>query len=1112
MLTSAPFHPNRGQYFADARFGGRAGNVDVAVGDGILSIFPAPSQGTNASVPPVEIQWIGISGDLKVEGESPAESTVSYFLGEESTRWAADLPSFRRVRMRSLYPGIDVVVYVRDGLLEFDYHVQPGADPAQIRWKIRDAAGPVADSGGFRLGDDGSLRSATEAAAWSLKPPVAYQNGGSGPRMVGVRFVAVEDSNWGLAVEPYDRSTALIIDPVLSYSSYHGGTLFDQANAVATDASKNIFIAGETWSTNLTAVNATQSYRKSGKDAFLVKFAPDGKTILTATYFGGNGDDIATGLAVSGTTVLVAGETNSGDLAGSSGRYQSVNRGGKDGVITRIQLGTTTEILGTTYLGGASSDRVSAMVLDLAGNVYVAGLTTSSNFPVSGSFGLTIPGGTSDAFVAKLSQDLGTLLWSGVYGGNGSDQADGLALGSGNTVWFTGSSSSTNLPSVNAVQSTLSGSYDCFVARVSDNGANLLHSSYIGGSGSENCYAIAVDAAGDAIVAGSSSSLNFPVTPGAYQPVRSGSYDNVMVKISASTGALAFATYLGGMNTEAPTSLYVDTDGAYCMAGYTLSSNYPTVFPVQPTLGGSVDGFLSCLSDTGSALLFSTYLGGADEDRILAAARRSDVWTVVVGLTQSTNFPMAGGARQPVPVGSGDAFVTAISRTGTNVYPANVSVTPSNGSTETADLTYVVEDGNGFQDIKSFYALIHNAVSTVGGCYTLYNPDLNQISLLSDDGRYWVGNAKMGEKATLTNSQCSIDVSKSSAWGFATRMTIRLFYSFRPGFGGIKSLLMYTQDRANVVAGWQLKGGWNVPQLAGNVQPSVDYFQPNSGTFQNTAFVFRVVDGNGANDIRDVYLIANDTLTNPNSCYLHYNPSSNQIRLLNDAATQYLGPVTPGVSGTLENSSCILGTGYTSATKSGDTLTMSIYLSFKAAAAGANTVWTQVSDQSNTYLGWRNQGTFTVPIGPAFSRPVAQSIAVATVGTRLRFTLTGTDENGGNDLKDFYFLANGTLTNPNGCYVQVKRIANQVLLLNDTGSAWQGSGTVGTSQIIENSQCRIDLSTVSTSVAVNSAQVVMDVQFKAGFTGQKSAWLYVEDNSRLSSGWVFLNSFTPIPP
>ncbi len=1111
VRSVAPFHPNRGQFPDEILFAGRAGDTAILIARGKLTMLRLGGNPESAAPKGVSIQWLNASPALECIGDTPSEGSVSYFVGNDSKRWAANLPTFQKVRINGIYPGIDLLIYLSGDELEFDYLIQPHADPNRIRWRLR--AEPGGESKlSVSLAADGSLRPADGSGDWVLKPPVTYQALGADLLPIPSRYVSLEQSEWALELADYNPSLPLVIDPVLSYSSYHGGSQIDQANAVATDAANNLYIAGETWSVDLFTSLSVQAYKKSGKDAFILKLSPDAKTVLNATYFGGNGDDILTAIRVSGSDVFIAGETSSGDLPGTAGRFQSTIGGGKDGFLSRIRLGSSPSVLGTTYLGGSGSDRVNALILDFAGNPYVAGYTASPNFPVRASFGLSVPGGGSDAFIARFRPDLSDLTWSGVYGGTGSDQAYGLALGSGNTVWFTGATSSSLLPMANPLQSVLLGSYDCFLAQVPDTGASLLYSSYLGGTSSDFCYAVVTDGVGNPIVTGSSASQNFPVTPGVFQPSRGGDYDNVVAKLDTGTNMLAFATYLGGLQSESPSSLYLDSDGAVCLAGNTLSSNFPTMGPVQPTLGSYVDGFLSCLNPNGTALLFSTFLGGADEDRVLGVVRRTDAWTVAVGLTQSANFPVTANARQPLPAGKGDAFITAISRSGANVNPANISVTPSNGNTETAHLTYLLQDGNGFQDIRYFYANIHNAVSTVGACYTRFDADLNTISLLSDNGASWVGSATMGESKLLSNSQCVIDASRSSVWGHATRLSVKIHYSFQPGFGGAKSLLMYVQDRAGTIAGWQLRGGWLVPQLAGNVQPSIDYFQPNSGVFPSTLFVLRAVDANGFGDLRDVHLLANDTLAYANGCYVLYSQQSNQLKLLNDSTTQFLGPLTPGVSGSVQNASCILSAGYSSATKAGDALTLSVYLTFKDAAAGLNNVWTLVSDQSNAFLGWRAQGSFTVPIGPAYAPPKAESISIAPEGTKLRFTLTGSDQNGGDDIKDFYFLANTTLTNAGGCYLLLRRLAGQVLLLNDAGNAWQGSGTLGGASILENSQCRVLPSEISTSVSGATAEAVVDIQFKAAFSGQKSAWLYLEDAAKLVSGWVFLNTFLPVAP
>lgn len=1103
----APFYPNHGQFAPEVLYVGRDRDTAVLVGEGKITVWGAGSVTSEAPTAGVSVRWLNTATEMRCAGETPSETRLNYLVGNNPDGWITDLPTFHKVRMNGAYSGIDVVLYYSNGELEFDYLVEPHADPKTIRWVFESATGDGARAAG-KLGSDGRLHLGDIPGSWALKAPIAYQESGDARRWIPVRYVALGNSEWGLELGEYDRSLPLVIDPVLSYASYHGGSQFDQANAVTTDAANLIYVVGETWSLDLGVLQPVQAYKKSGKDAFILKLAADGRTVLSTTYFGGNGDDIATSIQVRGGDIFVAGETTSGDLPGTAGGYQPANGGGKDGFITRIRLEGAPSVQATTYFGGVGADRINSLILDATGNPYVAGYTASSNFPISGSFGVASLKGTSDAFVARFSRDLGSLTWSGIYGGSGSDQAYGLALGAADTIWFTGATSSPTLPMVNPLQTVLRGSYDCFLAQTSADGTNLLYSSFLGGSASEFCYAIATDGAGNPIVTGSSASTDFPVTPGVYQPLRAGNYDNIVAKLDISTRALAFATYLGGIAAESPSNIYVDSDGAVCIAGNTQSSNFPTANPVQPTLGGGVDGFLSCLNADATNLMFSTYLGGAGEDRVLGVVRRADPWTVLVGLTQSTNFPLTGNARQPLAPGNGDAFVVAISRTGANVYPANVSVTPSNGNTETAHLTYLLEDGNGFQDIRYFYANIHNAVSTIDACYTRYDTDSNTISLLSDNGGFWVGSAVLGEAKTLSNSQCAIDASRSSVWGHATRLSVKIHYSFRPGFGGVKSLLMYVQDRAGKVAGWQLRGGWAVPKLAGNIQPVIDYFQPNTGTFPSSLFVLRAVDANGANDLKEIHFLANDSLSYANSCYVLYNQSSNQLRLLSDNTGQFLGPLTPGVAGAIQNSSCILSAGYSAVAKSGDALTLSVYLTFKDLAAGLNNVWTFVTDQSNVFSGWRMQGTFTVPIGPAYVRPSADSVSITPSDGGHRFTLRASDMNGGDDVKDFYFLVNETLTNGHGCYILVRRLDGVALLLNDAGNAWAGSGLIGANTFLENSQCRVNLSALQTAVSGTTAEAAIPIQFKAGFTGAKSIWLYVEDSAKLISGWVRLNSVT----
>lgn len=1105
---SPSFHfvPNEGQFAPGIRFGAIGGGTALAIGDGFLRML-AISGAEEPEIVQAELRWQGAQPTPRIYGIEETPARHSFFLGSNGARWRADLPAYRRVRVEEIYPGIGLLFYTNGEHLEFDYLVAPGADPSIIQWTLSGSASASLDA-------SGDLILAFLGGDFRIRKPVAYQETGGAPREVPVRYQPRGTGSWGLELGAYNPALPLVIDPILHYSTYYGGTHFDQAHALAVDNTGNSYIVGETWSVDLLLHKEVQNFRKAGKDVFVLRMNAEFDAFAAATYFGGNGDDIATSAVLAGNDLVIGGETASTDLPGTAGRYQAASGGGKDGFLTRLHLVATPAIVATTYIGGFGSERVNAVTRDAEGSLYAAGYTTSSNFPlVLPSFGPSYQGGLNDAFVVKLNGSLTTAAWSGIYGGLGADTAEGIALGANGTVWITGSTSSAVLPAVNAVQNLLLGPFDCFVAQIASGGGSLLLSTYLGGLASENCYAIATDAEGNAVVAGASASADFPATPGAFQVSRAGSYDNVLFRIDAGTGNLGFATYLGGSQTEAPASFFRDYAGNWCIAGYTLSTNFPVAGAIQPSLAGSLDGFLSCLSADASSLVSSTYLGGTEEDRITGAAEYPGGMTLLTGLTHSSNFPVTAGALQAVPKGNGDAFLTAIDSSSVNVMPVNVSASPSTGNTEVAHITYTVEDANGYSDIRYIYTLIHNVVSAVGGCYVRYDPDAHDLRLLSDDGLYWAGLAAPGENAILQNSQCRIDASKSSVWGHATRMELTIHYSFQPGFGGVKSLLIYSQDRAGAIVGWQLRGGWVVPALAGNVQPSVTYFAPNAGTFPSNAFVIQVTDGNGAGDIGVVDFLVNGSLGYPNSCYVRYNRNLNRLQLLNDTTSQFLGSLTPGAAGTVENGKCILSGAASAASQSGNVLTLVVYLGFKTLAAGPSSMWTLVSDQSTAFLGWKLQGQITVPIGPTFSSPVAQTVAVTPLtSNQAIFEATAFDENGSGDIRDLYLLVNSGLSYPGGCFLLYRGNTAEVYLLNDAGSAWQAVGTLGASQVLENGQCKVDLSLASGSSTQDTKSVSCHIEFKPGFTGERRVYLYAEDQASLVSGWKHTGTLTlPFP-
>jgi Bacterial Ig-like domain (group 3)/Beta-propeller repeat len=321
----------------------------------------------------------------------------------------------------------------------------------------------------------------------------------------------------------------------------------------------------------------------------------------------------------------------------------------------------------STYVGGSGADQGNGIAVDSAGSAYVTGWTTSTDFPTKNPLQPSY-GGSGDAFVAKLNPAGSALLYSTYLGGSRSDHAYGIAVDSSGNAYVAGYTSSTDFPTMNPLQPALYGYEDAFVTEINPTGSALVYSTYLGGSGSDHAYGIAVDSSGNAYVTGITQSTNFPVTPGAIQPACGGadncaSGDAFVTEINPTGSALVYSTYLGGSGGDGGQGIAVDGAGYAYVTGYTSSTDFPTTNALQPTYGGNIDAFVSKLDPTGSALVYSTYLGGTSTDWGYGIAVDSAGDTYVTGITYSSHFPTKNPL-QPINHGKYDAFVSKLNPTG----------------------------------------------------------------------------------------------------------------------------------------------------------------------------------------------------------------------------------------------------------------------------------------------------------------------------------------------------------------------------------------------------------------------------------------------------------------
>jgi hypothetical protein len=522
-----------------------------------------------------------------------------------------------------------------------------------------------------------SQRTTDDGQRTSANPKSEIQN----RKLIDGRYILKSDGEVTFEIAPYDRTRPLIIDPVLSYSTYLGGSDMDYANAIAVDPSGNAYVTGYTASIDFPLANPLQSSPGFGVctdgmanfpcfNVFVTKLNPAGTALVYSTYLGGNSEDYATGIALDASgDAYVTGYTNSTDFPVQNA-LQAENAGGWDVFVTELSANGASLIY-STYWGGSSDDIGTGIAVDSSGNAYISGYTDSPDFPVTpGALQANYGGGAHNGVVLKFNSGGAKLGYSTFLGGNSDDYGYGVAVDSAGDAYVTGATNSTNFPTVNAFQPNYAGGlcavapntfpcYDAFVAKLNPAGSALIYSTYLGGTGSDYGYAIALDGPSNAYVTGYTTSTNFPTTAGAFQRVFGGSYDTFVAKLNGAGSALVYSTYLGDPGTQVGYGIAVDSSGHACVTGYNYGGGFPTVNPTQAQNAGFYDAFVCVLNASGSSPDFSTYLGGSLDEvgRGISVDPSGNVY--VAGGTFSLDFPITSGSFQPAYGGGPyDAFVT----------------------------------------------------------------------------------------------------------------------------------------------------------------------------------------------------------------------------------------------------------------------------------------------------------------------------------------------------------------------------------------------------------------------------------------------------------------------
>ena len=550
----------------------------------------------------LRLKFIDSNHDVNLKGREEDVSRINYYTGNNPGKWRTGIPVYKKVVYEDLYDGIDLIYKGSDDRLKYEFVVRPGADYKKIQLAWSDKANLRIDDGG-NLVIDGPYGGIKE------ERPYIYQDiDGKRVEIEGrFKIEGKGDKNniLNFEVEKYDVASPLIIDPFLQFSSYLGGSDIEEGFGIVVDASGSIYIAGYTKSTDFPTENPFKDINSGEEDVFISRFAPDGET-YKLSY--------------------------------------------------------------STFLGGTKSEECQGIAVDASGNIYITGFTSSIDFPTAGNpYQSTKIGEEDDVFYTRLSSD-GQLSASTYIGGTKKDVGNDIAVDASSNVYITGKTESTDFPtSSSAYQKANAGEIDAFILKISGDGKGLLYSTYIGGKHDDKAKAIAITEDGSAYVTGNTFSQNFPIQE-AYQDTcggcKTGLYtDAFIVRLSSDGDDIIYSTFLGGKNLDYGEDIWIDTEGAIYVTGYTTSANFPVLTPYQNNNRGKEDAFITKFSPAGDKIIYSTFLGGTLNDRGKAFSIDSSGYAYVTGRTASPDFPVLYPF-QDSNKGEDDAFLTMLSPAG----------------------------------------------------------------------------------------------------------------------------------------------------------------------------------------------------------------------------------------------------------------------------------------------------------------------------------------------------------------------------------------------------------------------------------------------------------------
>jgi predicted outer membrane repeat protein len=602
-------------------------------------------------------EFLNANREALIEGREMLPGKINIFRGNDSSKWLTNIPTYREIFYKNLWSGINLIYRGEESYgLKYDFVIQPGADPAQIRFRYHGCEG-------ISVNSSNELIIKTALGDITEKVPSIYQAIDGKHIEVKGSFEVIDSGTVGYRLGDYDKNQELVIDPGLLYSTFIGGAYSDSAYEIFVDSLGQAYITGYTASLDFPVSSGAYdtTYNWNG-DVFVTKLNQNGNGIIYSTYIGTD-DEEEEGRAIAvdaSGNAYITGYTISPNFPTTPGAYDTTYNSIGDVFLLKLNS-TGSALIYSTYIGGSGYEMGNDVVVDGDGYAYVCGTTDSANFPkTAGAFDESY-NNWEDGFVLKMNQSGSALAYSTFLGGAHDDFAFGICLDSLGNAFITGATDSDNFP-------VTPGAYDinwilmeAFVAKLNATGSDMLSCTFLGGSSEESADAIVLDKNGDVYICGGTHSSDFPTTPGGYDTTYNGNGDFFVTKLYPTLDHLYYSTYIGGSTSiDYAFGIQVDNLGQAYIAGRTESSGFPTTPGAFDTTFNGIyyDSVLIKLNRGGSDLLYSTYIGGDEDDIAYAIALDSYGNAYVVGATYSSDYPTTSGAYDTSHNGECDAFVT----------------------------------------------------------------------------------------------------------------------------------------------------------------------------------------------------------------------------------------------------------------------------------------------------------------------------------------------------------------------------------------------------------------------------------------------------------------------